>query len=311
MSDFKNDWYVIINPYAGSGKTLAQWEKADAMLTAMKVPFVATMTSHKHHAIDLAVKAAHLGYRKILAVGGDGSVHEALTGLIRYCDSTGTDPGDFYFAVIPIGSGNDWIKSLGIPADIKTVIRLMASNSFGKQDVVRVADKAGNLSYMANIGGIGFDSNVCVRVNAQKEMGKRSKWLYLRALLVTIMHLETFEGKVVVDGETAYEGTCLSLAFGTGQYSGGGMRQTSLAVIDDGLLDVLIIPKVSLLKIIQELPRLFNGTIHNTSCLIYKQCKEVRVETEPNIPFEIDGEIEGYSPMTLSVSGKQINVLKL
>lgn len=288
---------------------MSEWKRAEARLKELSIGFVPVFTDHKSHAEELAYHASELGYRHILAVGGDGSVHEAMGGIMRYCEATGTDPLCFRFAVIPIGSGNDWIKSLSVPHDTVSVIDLISRDSFGMQDIVRVTDAEGKVSWMANIGGAGFDSQVCVRVNAQKESGYRSKFIYFIALLQTIIHLERFQAEVVMDGEMVHQGPCFSIAFGNGRYSGGGMRQTSMSEIDDGLLDVLIIPVVSVLRITREIPRLFTGTIHKTDCLIYRRCRTVTLKTDPSIPYEVDGEVEGHTSVTVEITGYRMNVL--
>lgn len=310
MSPTRNDCFIIVNPHAGSGKTLAGWNVASARLDAHSVPYKAVFTSCKHHAEKLAREAAAEGWRTIIAVGGDGSVHEMFTGVLDWCAQTDTDPGEFRLGVIPIGSGNDWIRSLGIPHDVRRVVDLIAAQSYGRQDVIKVSDAAGKVSYMANIGGAGFDSDVCVRVNAKKEKGQRSRFIYVISLLNTILHMKSFDAGIVLDGQPVFEGECISVAFGNGRYSGGGMRQTSISEMDDGLIDVLIVPKVSLLRIARELPRLFNGTIHKAECLIYRRCKRLEMKTSPAIPYEIDGEVEGSTPVSLEFTGQQVNVLR-
>lgn len=309
MSDTFSDWYVIINPHAGSGKTMSEWKLAEARLCEYGIPYKPVYTGHKSHAKELSEDAARQGYRHIMAVGGDGSVHEVMTGIMNYCSAESVDPSEFYMAVIPIGSGNDWIKSLGVPHDTLAVIDLVRKASFVRQDIVRVTDASDHTCYMANIGGAGFDSQVCVRVNAQKERGYRSRFIYFMSLIHTILHLDRFHAAVEMDGETVYDGPCFSIAFGNGKYSGGGMRQTSLSEIDDGLLDVLVIPVVSLLRIAREIPRLFTGTIHETKCLIYRRCRKVVLRSEPSIPYEVDGEVEGSTDVSVEMTGQQMNVL--
>ena len=136
------DWYCIVNPHAGSGKTMPQWAIAEKILTASSVPYKTTLTNYKFHAEKLAYEAAQRGYRRFLAVGGDGSVHEVMNGIVRYTEETGAAPEDFTLSVIPIGSGNDWIKSLGIPHDTRAAAELLTRSEFARQDVVRVETAA-------------------------------------------------------------------------------------------------------------------------------------------------------------------------
>lgn len=314
MTESKTDCYFfIVNPRAGSGKTMFEWLPAERRLKRLGIPCDIAMTDHKRHATALAYEAASKGYRKIIAVGGDGSLHETFNGICRWCARTGTPTEEFLLGVVPIGSGNDWIRSLGVPNDTSEVVDLIRKNSVGVMDVVRVKSSGGRLAYMANIGGVGFDSHVCKRVNIQKESGRRGKMIYLNSLRYTIFNLKPVYISVVADGEVIFTGQCFSVALGNGRYSGSGMRQVPLAVMDDGLLDYTVIPKAPLAKVLKELPRLFNGTLNQSEYVISGKCRSLQIvpmdEQSADI-FELDGEIEGLLPMSVEITGHQINVIK-
>lgn len=314
MTDSKADcYYFIVNPRAGSGKTMYEWLPAERRLKRLGIPCDIAMTDHKRHATALAQHAAAEGYRRIIAVGGDGSLHEVFNGICRWCAATGVPTEEFLIGVVPIGSGNDWIRSLGVPNDTTEVIDLISRNSCGRMDVMRVKSSGGRTAYMANIGGVGFDSHVCKRVNTQKESGRRGKMIYLNSLRYTIFNLKSIYISVVADGEVVFTGLSFSVAFGNGRYSGSGMRQVPLAVMDDGLLDYTIIPKTPLLKVVKELPRLFNGTLHQSEYVISGKCRSLQIvpmDEQSGDIFELDGEIEGWLPMSIEVTGHQIRVIK-
>ena len=99
MDDIKTEWFFIVNPRAGSGKTMSLWVPAEQKLQKLGISFVTAMTDHKRHATELAFEAAHKGYRRIVAVGGDGSLHEVLSGIARHCDEKGVDPSGFTIGV--------------------------------------------------------------------------------------------------------------------------------------------------------------------------------------------------------------------
>ena len=314
MTESKTDCYFfIVNPRAGSGKTMFEWLPAERKLKRLGIPCDIAMTDHKRHATALAYEAASKGYRKIIAVGGDGSLHETFNGICRWCARTGTPTEEFLLGVVPIGSGNDWIRSLDVPNDTSEVVDLIRKNSVGVMDVVRVKSSGGRLAYMANIGGVGFDSHVCKRVNIQKESGRRGKMIYLNSLRYTIFNLKPVYISVVADGEVIFTGQCFSVAMGNGRYSGRGMRQVPLAVMDDGLLDYAVIPKAPLAKVLKELPRLFSGTLNQSEYVISGKCRSLQIvpmdEQSADI-FELDGEIEGLLPMSVEITGHQINVIK-
>ena len=313
MSETKTEWYFIVNPRAGSGKTMSEWIPAEHLLEQKGVPYITAMTDHRNHAISLAHDAAAAGYRRIAAVGGDGSLHEVLNGICSWCEETGVSPAEFRLAVVPIGSGNDWIKSCRVPASVPTVVDMIARDCFAPMDVVRVKSRDGLVRYMANVGGVGFDSHVCARVNRQKERGRRSRMIYLNALRHTMFHLKPIYIAVQADGQEVFSGEAYSLALGNGPWSGGGMRQVPIALNDDGILDYMVVPRTRLRLLLKELPRLFSGTVHESPLIVSGRCHTLQVapldEASADI-IELDGEIEGRLPMAVEITGLQINVLK-
>lgn len=313
MSETKTAWYFIVNPRAGSGTTMTEWLPAEKMLEQEHVPYVTALTDHKNHAVTLAHDAAAEGYRRIAAVGGDGSLHEVLNGICSYCAESGTAPEEFYLAVVPIGSGNDWIKSCKVPNELESVIKLIIGQSFGWMDIVRAVSKGGKISYVANGAGIGFDSHVCERVNMQKERGMRARMIYLKALRYTLFHLKPIRIVVREDGVAVFAGEAYSMAIGNGPWSGGGMRQVPLAANDDGQLDYMIVPKSNLLKLAKEVPRLFSGTANESSLIYSGRCRTLRITPMDEVSADIvefDGEIEGQLPLELEITGAKIHVLK-
>lgn len=305
-------WFIIANTHAGSSKTISLWERAQGALDRRGIAYRLARTEYKGHAKALARDAAASGWRKLLAVGGDGSIHEVLGGVLDWCAESGTDPAEFTLGVAPIGSGNDWIRSFGIPGDAFKVIPLMGAKATGREDVVRLDFADGSQRWMANGAGTGFDAHVCERVNLQKESGHRSKLIYLKALLHTIFHIRAIRVRVTGDGEERFCGDCYSIAVGNGKYSGGGMRQVPLAEPDDGWVDVMVVPRARLSKLVQELPRLFSGTVHLSPLVISFRCRELRIEPLDEASrdiVEIDGEIEGRLPVSVKVDGRLLNVL--
>lgn len=313
---FSNTWYIIVNPCSGSGKTISEWELAKRKLEEDKVGFEFVRTEASGHAEELAYSAARSGWRKFVAAGGDGTVHEMFSGIMKYVESEGVRDGvqssDFTIAAIPIGSGNDWIKTTAVPHDAVQAAGLIASETISTQDVVKVSYGVEKVSYMVNIGGVGFDANVCIRVNDRKAMGKRSRLIYAGALLHTLRNYKATDVEICCDDELVYSGPCYSVAFANGIYSGGGFRQTSpVTSLNDGILDMTIIPDVSLLQIIIKLPALVNGTLYSTSPMKSFRGKKFTVKplTALCASFEIDGEVLGRIPLELELLDKTINIV--
>ena len=322
-------WYAVVNPNAGSGKTVSEWPKASKTLSDNRIDFEYKTTWKMGAAVEITMKACAEGYRKFLAVGGDGTVHEILEGIAKYVqisavaktldkESQKVALDDFTLAVMPIGSGNDWIKTLEIPKDFNKVAELMKRDSTGRQDVcclsLRDDNTSRNLeSFMANVGGVGFDANVCKKVNFEKNTGKSGKVLYLKALISNILNFKTFDCVVEADGKEIFRGTTMSIALGAGKYSGGGMLQVPDAVLDDGLLDITIIPLMPLHRIIRAVPGLFTGKLlKDNPELISAKCSSLSIKplSSPAPLVEVDGEVVGNLPVSIERLDGQLRVLK-
>lgn len=313
MLETKTELYFIVNPRAGSGKTMSKWVPAEKELDRLGIRYVTEFTDHKRHATSLAYEAADKGYRKIIAVGGDGSLHETFSGIIKWCDENSGNPEEFHLGVVPIGSGNDWIKSFDIPNDSEEAVNLIVKDSYTRMDIVRVKSADGKTYCLANCGGVGFDSHVCKRVNFLKERGFRSKLIYLNALRHTALNLNAIDVKVIADGKEVHSGPVYSIAIGNGKYSGSGMRQVPLAEINDGMIDVMIVPKIPLTTVFRQIPRLFNGTLTESREVKFARCRNLEIVPMNSAAadfLELDGEVEGRLPVSIYVEDGFINALK-
>ena len=318
-ADKNGIWFSVVNVYAASKKASELWKNAEDCLRARGIPYHGNRTGRSGNAMEITFDACMAGYRKFIAVGGDGTVHDVLNGIASYIDwrAGSVTFADFTLAVIPLGSGNDWIKSTGVPKDIDKAVSLLADPVCISQDVVRavVEDGAQNplsVSYMVNIGGVGIDARVCEMVNSKKSQGKRGKILYVTSLLHAIRNRVPALARVVCDGETVFEGAYLSMAFGVGKYSGGGMRQTPDAVLDDGLLDLTIIPDLPLMRIAREAPRLFTGSFLKVPELVVARGRSISVmpfDGSSAEPAEVDGEVIGKIPVRFDVLDSRINIV--
>ena len=325
-TDNSRIWLAVVNGYAASRKAGSSWRRVKEVLDKKGIDFHATMTGKAGNASELTFDACMAGYRRILAVGGDGTAHDVLNGIAAFVDwglETGRDISfsDFTLGVIPLGSGNDWVKSLGIERNIVKAAEVLSSGVIVSQDVVRASmldcsclpeRSEISVSYMVNVGGIGIDARVCSRVNALKSNGKSGKILYVTSLLKAISERVPVRAKVICDGKQVFDGAYLSMAFGVGKYSGGGMRQTPEACLDDGLLDVTVIPDLPLRRIAREVHRLFTGTFLKVPELV--SCRGRSIEVYPYgdkayEPVEVDGEVVGKVPVVFEVMQDQINVM--
>ncbi len=332
VSDKHDIWFAVVNIFAASKKAGKLWRRAEKCLRHDQVPFTSRRTGANGNAMTLTCSACEEGYRRFIAVGGDGTVHDVLEGIMFYIESRNLvgdnlSLSDFTFAVIPVGSGNDWIKTTGVPNDVVKSASLLKKGRIAKQDVVKATlldqaalpgEKTFRISFMANVGGVGLDARVCEKVNREKSRGKRGKVLYVKALLYHIIHRKPACARVICDGKQVYDGAYLSMSFGLGKFSGGGMRQTPEAVMDDGLLDMTIIPDIPLLKIAREAPKLFTDKFWTVDVLTTSRSRTITViPYDPALPgkpvvgekVEVDGEVIGRAPVKFEILPNQLNIL--
>ena len=304
-----NRWMIIVNPKAGRGYGLRHWPVISNKLNSCGVDFTCVFTEKKFHAVELAVKSVNDGFRKIVVVGGDGSVNEVVNGLFIQKQ---VPPTDITFAVIPVGTGNDWVRMLGIPRTYAAAIRSICAERTILQDVGIVSfweSMVQHRRYMANVAGIGFDAMVNRRFNKLKDLGYTSKWLYLISTAAALFSYKSKRFEVAVDGVSFFSRRLFSGAVGVGKYNGGGMIPMPAAVMDDGLLDITLIRRMSLYRFFTNFKRLFNGSIYGFSKVSARQGASISIHSSPPSPIEIDGEACGYSPFTISILPKSIRVV--
>lgn len=304
-------WRVIVSSRSGGGKAFDDWPRIAKMLRDKRIAFSERITDHAYHAIELAREAVREGFRKLLVIGGDGAIHEVLNGLYSQNEVA---PADVTIGLIPVGSGNDWSRLHAIPFDYEKAVGLIADagRRTRVQDVARVdtrMDGKPYCRYMMNIGGLGFDSEVCHRFDLAKERGHTGDRQYLRSLLAGFLFYKSLKFRVAVDGEEIYRGPAFSVALGIGRYCGGGMMQTPEAVPDDGLIDVTVVGRLSKFKFLQKVPSLFRGDIFKHKEVIHARGRCVDISAAPYSYMEVDGEPVGITPVHVAVIPAGVQVV--
>ena len=277
---------IIVNPTAGSGRgaRLVPWLReqladGDAELH---------VTDDPAQPEALAAAAAERGCGRVIAVGGDGTVQAVVNGLL--------DVGrDVEMSVMPIGSGNDLARSLGLPTDPAGAWAVATDPSTRRIDVARARNGEGRERWFASAGGIGFDAQVAAA------MASRRGWQAGRAgyLLTTLSELRRFTNqrvRLMIDGETL-ERRVLFVAIANGAYYGGGMRIAPDAQVDDGLLDMCVVGNISRLTAIREMPNLYRGTHVRNRAVSMHVARTLTVEGDAETRVHLDGEPFGGLPL--------------
>lgn len=307
--DIESHWFVIINPVAGSGNGLSDWPTISKLLRDNNIVHEYAFTEHQYHATELAVESIKKGYRQIIVVGGDGTIHEVVNGLFiqEICPSK-----EVLISVIAVGTGNDWIRMFGIPRKYSEAIKAIVAGHYFLQDIGRISYHNASYKqtrYMANVAGIGFDAYVNKQYNHLKQEGKYSRWLYIWCAIKAVMAYSATGVKIYIDQKLVINDLVYSGTIGIGKYNGGGMIQNPNAVADDGLFDVTVIRKLSKIRIFRHFNALYNGRIFNVPKVILARGRNIRIESSPEIAVEVDGEALGYSPFEFDIIDKAIKVV--
>lgn len=309
VRDLTDRWFVIVNPVAGSGRGLIDFPQISKLLRNDDIRHDAVFTEHKHHATELTVTAANQGYRKIIVIGGDGTLNEVVNGL--FIQKT-VEPREILLAVIAVGTGNDWVRTFGIPQHYSEAIRAIREERSFLQDVGTVTYTESHYTqtrYMANVAGLGFDAHVISTFNHLKIKGYKGGWMYLYSILKSYFRYKSSGARIWVDDEVVFNDLMFSLAIGICKYNGGGVQQLPNALADDGLLDLTIIRPVHWWHIVFRLKKLFNGDIYQIGHVIHAQGRKVRIEAAPSIQLETDGELMGGTPVEVNIRQRAIRVV--
>ncbi len=297
-----NSFFIVVNPHSGNSNFKKSWEKITYILKLKNINFSYSFTEYRKHEVILVDKAIKQGYRNIISVGGDGTLHHVINGIMkqRYIKTSKIKLG-----VIPLGTGNDWIRTYNIPNSIEKSIDVILKNTTVLQDIGCITLLNGKKEYFNNLAGTGYDGYVVKNLNYLKKMGSLA---FLVSGLYSLFSYKKTKYKIIINNKTINE-QCLMILFGICKYSGGGLRVTKDPNPKDGLLDITIVKNISFLDLLFNIPKLYNGDIiHHRKVTNYKT-RELKILDNYNSTIEADGEIIGNG--SLNVTIKQNAVLFL
>jgi len=291
-------WFVVINPISGNGTTKKLWPKIEQLLLTYRFDFEYAFTTHPKHSIELIQNSIYQGFKNIICIGGDGTLHNIVNGIMsqEMVASTIITVG-----VIPIGTGNDWVKTYGIPKDIETAIQIIKNGNTKKQDIGKIELLNQNMSpiYFNNLAGVGFDGFVVSKVGKYKHFGALA---YLVGTVMGLFVFKNFETEISLNTETITTKSLMVL-IGLCKYSGGGMQLTKSPCPSDGLFDVTIAENFSKWDIVKNISKLFNGTIENFKKVQPFKTKSITIKIlQKDKPFiQADGELIGVGDFKVSI----------
>ncbi len=291
---------AILNPAADHGRTGKKRSAVQAALHAAGLPSEVWLTQAPGHAVTLARQAAARA-DAVLAVGGDGTIQEVCRGLI---ESARAVP----LGVIPLGTGNDFVKVLGMPLHPQAAARMLARATPRDVDygVVRWQEAGmGRQQVFVNAVGVGFDARAAIEAERLKFLPGFTG--YLAAVFRTLRRWDSPQARIVgarEPGEAAsllYEGRLLLLTAGNGVSLGGMFRLTPHASITDGLLDVCLVEDARALRIVQVLPRAVRGRHEMAREVHTYRVHTLEITTETGLPIHADGEILAQNAQSIAI----------
>ena len=278
---------VVVNPAAGGGRSEARWRAVESAVRAA-FPFDLHYTTAPGDATVVARQAAGTGITRVLAVGGDGTLHELVNGLAGSAVALG---------VLPVGTGNDFARASGFMMPAAALIAGLAGCHRRRVDLGRVAGR-----YYINVAGVGFDAHVAATVNAMAS--KRGGTLpYVGTALREAFRYRPPLLDVWADGaQIVRHSPCLLVAVGNTSAYGGGMRICPGARFDDGELDALLVGDVFGWQTVGLLPRVFVGRHLGHPGVRLQRARRVRIEGPAHIQLHADGEVVGGLPAEFEVA---------
>ena len=283
---------LIVNPAAGSGKAKDLYDLLKPAIEAEENIDV-VLTEGPGHATELAREVSQREDMTVISLGGDGTHHEVINGLMP--------AGKAIFAVIPAGTGNDFVRVLNYPTDPRAMLETALHGKQTRIDIGQVSDQ-----YFLSVSGVGFDAEVAGWINEHGKTGN-STWVFIRAILRHLIHYRSADMTLFVDGVSRSERTFLVAVGNTSHYA-GGMRICPHAAFDDNLFDVIWVRELPRLSVLPLLARVFKGTHIQHPAVQTFQAEELSVSGPPEMLIHADGEIVGHLPATFRIYPKAIQV---
>jgi len=304
------DTLVIVNPRSANGSTGRRWTDIERRLHTALPAFDVVFTERPNHATELAREGA-IDHQQVIVVGGDGTINEVVNGLMA--DDRPVHP-DLVLAIVPRGTGADFVRTMGIPHDLDAAVQRLATGTPREVDVCKARyrgpDGSERLRYFINEASVGMGAVVCQEVNrGSKRLGGRLS--FLRGILFATFRYRSQPVLFSVDGGPAEEVLLNNAWIANGRYSGGGICSAPRAQPDDGLLDVVRIPDLGLWGNVSNMPRLRSGAFVDHPKVTYVTARhvELRPAGPVAVSIETEGEPIGSIPATFEVLEQRLKVL--
>ncbi len=297
------EWFVIANPASARGRGRDRWLSVERRLRAQGIALEIHETAHPGQGEQATRQALDAGRRHILVAGGDGTVHEAVNGIM----SAGiADTRSVTLAVAPVGTGNDWSRSLGLPADPSGIARMLTGGQAMLHDVGRLEFPDARPPFQRwfiNVAGAGYDAHVITKLPTRVP----SRLAYLKGAVSGLTSYRSPRFRISAD-ETVIEDRLLLAFVANGQFCGNRMHVAPRARVDDGLLDLVTVQNLPLLGVLFKLGKLYRGSILGDPAVNHLRSSRIRIDAAPVAQVEADGQLLGPTPVECSVCPSVLRV---
>ncbi len=288
---------VIVNPAAGAGSTYKKWSLISSLLKSAGLAFDSQFTEGRGHGIELAREAAGAGYKFVVAVGGDGTIHEVANGLMDLPRGENLPLG-----IVSTGTGSDLARSIGVNRDFAQACSRLTSPERLRIDVGLVEyslKRERRRRYFINSAGMGFDATV---VKATEQLPKfwGGTVPYLIGLARSFIGY-TNKNVTIRVGEMVQKARVVSVVVANGGYFGGGMHVAPGARLDDSLLNAVIVGDFGKIELLKTFPRVYKGTHLGHPKIAMQMVKRISVESTRRMLLHADGELLGEGPATFEI----------
>jgi diacylglycerol kinase (ATP) len=272
--------FLIVNPAAAGGRVGRQWPRLRERLLHAGFGIDPAFTAAPGHATELAAEAVQRGEGTVIAAGGDGTICEVVQGLHR--------AGGGRLGVLPLGTGNDAARTLGIPLRLEDAARTIAAGTTRRVDLMRAGEAA-----VFNAIGVGLLG--AINVNAASIKIVRGIAAYLGAAAGTLFTYRAPEVGIC-NGEFRYNGRMTILAIHNGPTTGGGFRLAPAAAPDDGVLDACLVGSVGVPGRLVRLGAALKGSLGRTRGAQELRFRRLELTTDTVLPCHLDGNPSRIDP---------------
>jgi len=301
MAASKDRFLAIVNPAAGGGKSAKLAGPALSRLREKGLKIDVIASTGQGHAVQLAREAHKQGYRKFLAVGGDGTAHEMLNGIF----AGNPNAERVALGFLPLGTGNSFLRdftSEGVEASLKALLE----NRTRPVDLIRLTHARGEI-FSFNILSLGFTADVGALTNRVfKPLGHLG---YLFGVFVRVIQLKRRAFVLRCDDETEWdERRSLFLTFNNSKYTGGSMLIAPNADPSDGFIEFVRWGPIGRLGLLRNLPKLYDGSHLKHPLASRRSVKHVEFKIQVPVDVMIDGEIFSFECKALDIFSSAVDV---